>query len=44
MTYVIQINVKYVFLKTFKPIGFFLYILYIPGGGDHERIPLTVDL
>ena len=30
--------------KTIKPTSFFKDILYIPGGGDHERIAQTDDL
>ena len=41
MTYVIQINVKYVFLKNYQAHKLIKDILYIPGGGDHERIALT---
>ena len=41
MTYVFQINVKYVFHKNYQPHKLFQDILYIPGGGDHERIALT---
>ena len=44
MTYVIQINVKYVFLKYYQAHKLFLDILYIPGGKDHEGIALTDDL
>ena len=44
MTYVIQINVKYVFFKNYQAHKLFKDILYIPGGGDHERIALTDDL
>ena len=44
MTYVIQINVKYIFLKNCQAHKLFEDILYIPGGGDHERIALTDDL
>ena len=44
MTYVIQINVKYVFLKNYQAHKPFQDILYISGGGDHERIALTDDL
>ena len=44
MTYVIQINVKYVFHKYYQVHKLFKDILYIPGGGDHERIALTDDL
>ena len=44
MTYVIQRNVKYVFLKNYQAHKLFYDILYIPSGGDHERIALTDDL
>ena len=44
MTYVIQINVKYVFHKNYQAHKLFKDILYIHGGGDRERIPLTDDL
>ena len=43
MTYVIQISVKYVFLKNYQAHKLFKDILYIPGSGDHERIALTDD-
>ena len=41
MTYIIQINVKYVFLKNYQAHKLFQDILYIPGGEDHEHIALT---
>ena len=41
MTNVIQINVKYVFLKNYRAHKLFWDTLYIPGGGDRERIALT---
>ena len=41
MTNVIQINVKYVFLKNYQAHKLFWDTLYIPGGGDRERIALT---
>ena len=44
MTHVIQINVKYVFLKSYSYHTLFEDILFIPGGGDHERVALTDDL
>ena len=44
MTYVIQINVKYLFHKYYQAHKLFKDILYIPGSGDHERIALTDDL
>ena len=44
MTYVIQINVKYVFHKYYQAHKLFKDILYILGGGDHEHITLTDDL
>ena len=44
MTYVIQINAKYVFLKNYQAHKLFYDILYIPGGWDLERIALTDDL
>ena len=44
MTYVIQINVKYVFHKNYQAHKLFKDMLYIPGGRDHERIALTDDL
>ena len=44
MTFVVQINVKYVFLKSYQAQKLFLDILYIRGGGDRERIALTGDL
>ena len=44
MTYVIQINVKYVFHKNYQAHKLFKDLLYIPGGGDRERIALTDDL
>ena len=44
MIYVIQINVKYVFHKNYEAHKLFKDILYIPVGGDHERIALTNDL
>ena len=44
MIYVIQINVKYVFLKKYQARKLFKDILYIPGGSDLERIDLTDDL
>ena len=44
MTYVIQTNVKFTFLKNYKAHKLFKDILYNPGGGDHERIALTDDL
>ena len=37
----IHINVKYVVLKNYQAHKLFQDILYIPGGGDHERIALT---
>ena len=30
--------VKYVFLKNYQAHKLFYDILYIPGGGDHERM------
>ena len=44
MTFVFQINVKYVFHKNYQAHKLFLNILFIPGGGHHERIALTDDL
>ena len=44
MMFVIQINVKYVFQKNYKAWKLFKDALYIPGGWDRERIPLTDDL
>ena len=44
MTYVIQINVKYVFLKNYQAHKLFKDILYIPDGVDCERNALTDDL
>ena len=44
MTYVIQIHVKNVFLKNYQAQKLFQDILYIPGGGDHERVGLADDL
>ena len=44
MTNVVQINVKYVLLKNYQAHKLFKDKLYIPGGGDHERIALTGDL
>ena len=44
MTYVIQIDVKYVLHKNYQANKLFKDILYISGGGDHERIALTDDL
>ena len=44
MIYVISINVKYVFYKTYQACKLFKDILYIPGGWDRERIALTDDL
>ena len=41
MTYVIQINVKCVFLRDNQAHKLFKDILYIPGGRDRERIALT---
>ena len=41
MTNVIQINVKYVLLENYQAHKRFLNTLYIPGGGDRERIALT---
>ena len=43
MTYVIQINVKCVFLKNYQAHKLFKDILYIPGGRDREHIALTDD-
>ena len=42
MTYVIQINIKYVFHKNYQAHKLFKDILYIPE--DYERITLTDDL
>ena len=44
MAFVIQINVKYVFLKNYQAHKLFKDILYIPDSGDHEHIALTDDL
>ena len=44
MTYVTQINVKYVFQKNYQARKLFKDILYIPGGWDCERVNLTDDL
>ena len=44
MTYVIQVNVEYVFFKNYLANKLFQDILYILAGGDHERIALTDDL
>ena len=44
MTYVIQINVKYVFQKNYQARKRFKDILYIHGGWNRERIALTDDL
>ena len=44
MIYVIQINVQYVFHKTYQAHKLFKDILFIPGGWDRERIGLTGDL
>ena len=44
MTFVIQINVKFVFHKNYEAHKLFKDILYIPGGRGHERIALTDDL
>ena len=44
MAFVTQMNVKYVFLKNYQAHKLFKDILYIPDGGDHERIALTGDL
>ena len=44
MTYVIQINVKYVFQKIYQARKRFKDILYIYGGWNRERIALTDDL
>ena len=44
MIYVIEISVKYVFHKNCQAHKLFKDILYIPGGGDRERIDLTDDL
>ena len=44
MTYIIQINVKYVFHKNYQAHKLFKDILYIPGGWDHEGIALIDDL
>ena len=44
MPYIILINVKYVFHKNYQAHKLFKDILYISGGGDHERIALTDDL
>ena len=44
MTYVAQINVKYVFHKNYQAHKLFKDIMYIPGGRDHERITLTDEI
>ena len=44
MIYVFQIHVKHVFQKNYQARKIFKDILYIPGGGDGERIDLTDDL